>query len=152
MSGGDLLTVVAVVAGSALAVALLGALVLRRLRTRSLTTSAVVLVCTSLGAVVAGALGSASLMFLSGHDLRVLFVVVVAVAVGLSSALVLGRVVVHGSRALSLAARGMEQGVYTGFAGSPGGRAGGAGPPADRRQPPVREVARAGAGARAEPP
>lgn len=115
MSGAELLTVVALAAGSALVVALSGAVALRLLRTWSLTTSAVVVVCTCLGAVVAGALASASLMFLSGHDLRVLLVVVaVAGAVGLSSALVLGRAVVHGSRALGLAALGMEQRVYTG--------------------------------------
>ncbi len=111
----DLAVIVAVAAGCALVVAGLGALALRRLRTRSLAASVTAVVCTALGAVVAGALATAELMFLSGHDLRVLLVVVaVAATGGLTSALLLGRAVGRGSRALVVAAQGLEHGTYVG--------------------------------------
>lgn len=110
----DLGVVVTIAVGCGLVVALLGAAALRAVRSRSLTASVVVVVCTALGTVVAGAVSTASAMFLSDHDLRVLLVVSgVAALVGLSSALVLGRAVVRGSDALGLAARELSEDGYT---------------------------------------
>ena len=109
----DLMVVVGIAVACALAVAGVGALALRAVRARSLSHSLIVLVLVATGAVAAGALGTASQMFLSQHDLRVLLVVVVASGtVGVGTALLLGRAVVRGSLALGLSARGLGEGVY----------------------------------------
>jgi signal transduction histidine kinase len=109
----DLGVVVGVSTACALAVALLGAVGLRAVRSRSLTTSLVLVVLVAIGAVAAGAVGTASRMFLSAHDLRVLFVVLgVSGAVGVGAALTLGRAVVRGSDALGLSARGLGEPDY----------------------------------------
>ncbi len=110
----DLLVVVGIAAGSSLAVALLGLLLLRLLRRRSMVLSLTVVALVSVGAVLAGAIGTAAAMFLSDHDLQVLLVVVaVAGSVGVATAVVLGRAVVAGSRALGVAAAGIGDGGYT---------------------------------------
>ena len=110
----DLLAVVGIAAGSSLAVALLGLLLLRLLRSRSMVLSLTVVALVSVGAVLAGAIGTAAAMFLSDHDLQVLLVVVaVAGSVGVATAVVLGRAVVAGSRALGVAAAGIGDGRYT---------------------------------------
>ena len=110
----DLLAVVGIAAGSSLAVALLGLLLLRLLRRRSMVLSLTVVALVSVGAVLAGAIGTAAAMFLSDHDLQVLLVVVaVAGSVGVATAVVLGRAVVAGSRALGVAAAGIGDGGYT---------------------------------------
>jgi signal transduction histidine kinase len=112
---GDLLGVVGIAAGCSLTVAVLGLVVLRALRTRSLVLSLTVVALVSVGAVLAGAFGSAEAMFLSQHDLTVLLVVgTVAGAVGVATAVVLGRAVVAGSRALGVAAAGIGDGGYHG--------------------------------------
>lgn len=114
----DTLVVVGIALGCSLAVALVGAVVLRAVRTRRLVISLAVVVVVSLGAVVAGAVGTASAMFLSTHDLRVLLVVVaVAGPVGLVTSALLGRAVVAGNTALGLAARDLGD---TAYAGPPG--------------------------------
>jgi signal transduction histidine kinase len=78
--------------GGSLAVALPGALVLRRLRRRSVTFCVCVLLAVAVLAVLVGVLGAARAMFISYHDLRVLVVVVaVAGAVSLGVGLWLGR-------------------------------------------------------------
>jgi signal transduction histidine kinase len=78
--------------GGSLAVALPGALLLRRLRRRSLTICVCVLLAVAVLAVLAGVLGSARAMFISYHDLEVLVVVVVvAGAVSLAVGLWLAR-------------------------------------------------------------
>ena len=110
----DLLAVVGIAAGSSLVVALLGLLLLRLLRRRSMVLSLTVVALVSVGAVLAGAIGTAAAMFLSDHDLQVLLVVVaVAGSVGVATAVVLGRAVVAGSRALGVAAAGIGDGGYT---------------------------------------
>lgn len=110
----DLLVVVGIAAGCSLAVALLGLLLLRLLRRRSMVLSLTVVALVSVGAVLAGAVGTAAAMFLSDHDLQVLLVVVaVAGSVGVATAVVLGRAVVAGSRALGVAAAGIGDGGYT---------------------------------------
>jgi signal transduction histidine kinase len=106
-------SVVAIAAGCALAVAAVGLLVLRAVRQRSLVVSLTVVALVSVGAVLAGALGSAQAMFLSRHDVRVLVVVCLAAgSVGVATAVVLGRAVVAGSRALGVAAAGIGNGGY----------------------------------------
>jgi signal transduction histidine kinase len=110
----DSLAVIGIALGCSLAVALLGLLVLRAVRHRSLVLSLTVVAMVSVGAVLAGALGSAQAMFLSHHDFRVLLLVVVAAgSVGVATAVVLGRAVVAGSRALGVAAAGIGDGGYT---------------------------------------
>ena len=110
----DLLVVVGIAAGCSLAVALLGLLLLRLLRRRSMVLSLTVVALVSVGAVLAGAVGTAGAMFLSEHDLQVLLVVVaVAGSVGVATAVVLGRAVVAGSQALGVAAAGIGDGGYT---------------------------------------
>jgi len=86
-----LLTFAIALAGS-LVVALLGALVLHRMRNRSVTVHLYVLLAVTVAAVLAGVLGAAWEMFLSAHDLRVLLIVLgVAGVVSLGVALWIGR-------------------------------------------------------------
>jgi len=109
----DVLQIVWLAGGCALAAAVLGALVLRRLRSRSLTGLLLTAVCTALVGVVAGAAATGQAMFLSGHDLRVMLLVVAAAAVvGLAGAVVLARSAVAGTRALAHAATGLAGGTY----------------------------------------
>jgi signal transduction histidine kinase len=85
------LTFLVALAGS-LAIAAPGALLLRRLRRRSLTMSVCILLAVAVLAVLAGVLGAARAMFISYHDLQVLTIVVAtAGAVSLAVALWLGR-------------------------------------------------------------
>lgn len=115
---GDALQVAGLAVAATLGVALLGVLALRVVRRRSLIASLAVVVAVSVGAVVAGALGSASAMFLSGHDLRVLLVVTaVAGPVAFGTALVVGRTVVADTRALGVAAQNLGEQAYAGPAG-----------------------------------
>ena len=115
----DPVAVVAIAAGCSLAVALLGAVALHLLRRRSTVVSLTVVALVSVGAVLAGAVGTARAMFLSGHDLDVLLVVVaVAGTVGVGTAVGLGRAVVQGSRALGVAASGIGDGGYLGARGT----------------------------------
>jgi len=107
----DLALVVALAAGGSLAVAAGGVLALRKLRRRSLTHSTVTVALVPVVAVLVGALLTGNAMFLSAHDLSVLVVVtVVAGAVGLVTAVLLGRAVIAGSRSLGVAAANLGQG------------------------------------------
>jgi signal transduction histidine kinase len=109
----DFLAVIGIAAGCSLSVAVLGLLVLRALRQRSLVLSVTVIAVVSVGAVLAGAFGAANAMFLSQHDLKVLLIVgAVAGSVGIGTAVVLARAVVAGSRALGVAAAGIGDGGY----------------------------------------
>ncbi|WP_326826113.1 sensor histidine kinase [Streptosporangium sp. NBC_01756] len=85
---------------------LMGALLLRLLRRRSIAVSLAVVAAVAVAAMLAGTLAVAQAMFLSSHDLRVVtLVVAMAAAVSLATALLLGRRVVVGTRELVLAAR-----------------------------------------------
>jgi signal transduction histidine kinase len=76
----------------AIPVVVLGAGALRLLRDRSVTASISAVVLTAVLSVVVGTIGTWYAMFLSGHDFRVvLLVVAVAGVVGLVAALILGR-------------------------------------------------------------
>ncbi|MEU2655025.1 HAMP domain-containing sensor histidine kinase [Streptomyces sp. NPDC007325] len=100
-----LLIAVFALAGAACA-GLAGALVLRLVRRLSVAVSLTVVAVVTVTAMLAGTLAVARAMFLSPHDLWVVTVVVaMAALVSLATALVLGRWVVAGSRALTLAAR-----------------------------------------------
>lgn len=114
----DLAVVVAIAVGCSVAVSVLGALVLRGIRTRSTSAQLVVVVCTSLGALLAGAIGTSAAMFLSGHDLQVLLVVaLVSGAVGLTCALLLGRAVVAASLAVEAVAARLGEAPYVSVPG-----------------------------------
>lgn len=90
---------------------LLGALVLRLLRHRSVMVSLAVVAAVTVTAMLAGTLVVAWAMFLSPHDLAVVTTVVaMAAVVSLATALLLGRWVVARSRALTLAARSFGDG------------------------------------------
>ena len=115
----DTVLVVLIAAGPALAVAALGALLLRSLRARSLRSSIAVVAGAGVLAVLAGAVATGRAMFLSSHDFEVLLVVAaVAGTVGMGCALLLGRSVVAGTIALGVAAESLADGVYAG-AGRP---------------------------------
>jgi signal transduction histidine kinase len=88
------------------AVALLGTLMLRVVRQRSLRASLLVLCLTTVAAVIAASVGTAQAMFLSNHDFGVLVLVSVVVAVlmtGVSA--VLAHNLAVGSRALAAQTR-----------------------------------------------
>ncbi|HEU4425772.1 MAG TPA: HAMP domain-containing sensor histidine kinase [Pilimelia sp.] len=89
---GDLLLTFLIALGGSLVVAMPGAVVLARLRGRSVTVHVCVLLAVTVLAVLAGVLGAAYEMFLSRHDLNVLLIVLaVAGAVSLAVALWSGR-------------------------------------------------------------
>ncbi|MEU4998699.1 HAMP domain-containing sensor histidine kinase [Streptomyces sp. NPDC021622] len=95
----------------AAAAGLLGAVLLRVLRRRSLVVSLAVVACVAVTAMLAGTLVVAWAMFLSPHDLSVVTTVVaMAAVVSLVTALLLGRWVVARSKALTLAARSFGDG------------------------------------------
>jgi signal transduction histidine kinase len=88
----DLVVVALMAFGCAVAVALLGTVVLRLVRGRSVTAHISSVVVVAVGSVVAGVVVVAKAMFINEHDLQVLLVVVaVAGAVSLGLALWRGR-------------------------------------------------------------
>ncbi|MCM2578464.1 sensor histidine kinase [Streptomyces meridianus] len=107
----DLLVIALYAFVGAAAAALLGGVVLRLLRHRSLVASLAVVAAVAVIAMLAGTLAVAREMFLSPHDLTVVTVVVAMAAVAsLATALLLGRWVVGRSRALTAAARSFGDG------------------------------------------
>jgi signal transduction histidine kinase len=98
-------------AGTAATAAVAGALVLRALRRRSLGTQAAAVAVVAVVGVGVGAWAGARAMFLSEHDLWALGVILVAAgAVGVASALILGRRVGAASEALVGVARRLGDG------------------------------------------
>ncbi|WP_418959594.1 sensor histidine kinase [Streptomyces tritici] len=107
----DLLLIALFALGGAVCAGLVGALVLRLVRHRSVAVSLAVVAAVTVTAMLAGTLAVAEAMFLSAHDLWVVTVVAaMAGLVSLGTALVLGRWVVARSRALALAARDFGEG------------------------------------------
>ena len=107
----DLLLIAAYAAAGAAVVGLLGALVLRLLRRRSVALSLAVVAVVTVAAMLAGTLSVAWAMFLSDHDLGVVTTVCgMAAVVSLAVTLLLGRQVVAGSRALTAATRAFGDG------------------------------------------
>ena len=78
---GDLALIFTIALGAALAVGLVGALLLRLLRRRSITVNLCVLLAITVLAVVGGVAAVAEAMFLSPHDLEVVLITVAAAAV-----------------------------------------------------------------------
>ncbi len=107
----DLLVIALYAAAGAVVVGLLGAYALRLLRHRSVALSLAVVATVTVAAMLAGTLSVAWAMFLSSHDLRVVVLVcAMAAVVSLAVALLLGRRVVEGSRALAAATRALGDG------------------------------------------
>jgi signal transduction histidine kinase len=75
LPGRDTLLILATSVGGALLVGVPGAILLRRLRGRSITVHVCVLLTVTVGATLAGVVGIAQAMFISIHDRNVLFVV-----------------------------------------------------------------------------
>ncbi|MEX2459335.1 MAG: HAMP domain-containing sensor histidine kinase, partial [Actinomycetota bacterium] len=112
MSSAEALRMAAVAGGAAAGAGGLGTVALHLLRRRSIATQAIVVALTALGAVAAGALAASRAMFISDHDLHVLWVVlIVAVTVAIVAALVLGQRVVAARRALGETARRIGEGL-----------------------------------------
>lgn len=102
----DMALIVLVTALSCLGTALLGALVLQVVRSRSLFWSIVVAALVPLLAVTASVVLSVRLMFISSHDSTVVSVALgCATVIGVLLSLVLGRRVTTGSKQLTLALR-----------------------------------------------
>ncbi|MCY0928598.1 HAMP domain-containing sensor histidine kinase [Streptomyces sp. H27-H1] len=115
----DILLIALFAFGGAVCAGVLGAVVLRVVRHRSVAVSLTVIAAVTVTAMLAGTLAVAQAMFLSRHDLGVVtLVVAMAAVVSLAVALVLGRWVVARSRELSLAARDFGDGGS--FAAPPG--------------------------------
>jgi signal transduction histidine kinase len=107
----DVLLIAAYAAVGAAVVGLVGAVVLRLLRHRSVTLSLAVVAVVTVAAMLAGTLSVAWAMFLSEHDLGVVTTVcAIAAVVSLGVTLLLGRQVVAGSRALAAATRAFGDG------------------------------------------
>ncbi|UYQ65224.1 HAMP domain-containing histidine kinase [Streptomyces peucetius] len=115
----DMLLIALYALAGAAAAGIVGALVLRVLRQRSVAVSLTVVAAVAVTAMLAGTLAVAQAMFLSPHDLTVVtMVVAMAAVVSLATALLLGRWVVARSRELTLAARSFGDG---GSFAAPGG-------------------------------
>ena len=128
----DQVAIVAIAAAWSAGVGILGLLVARLTRRWSFRWAITLVAIVAVVAVVAGVIGTASAMFLSGHDFGVvLLVCAVAGAVAVGFALAVAAEVVGSSRALQESARALgESGEYaaahrrTGRAARPVGRAG----------------------------
>ncbi|WP_022900039.1 sensor histidine kinase [Humibacter albus] len=107
----DLASIVAIALGCAVAVSLMGLLLLLALRRRSLLLQVGVIVLTVVASTVAGFIAVANAMYLSAHDLTVVFYV--AGAAGLISlvlALLLGSWLTSSARRLVGLARALSDG------------------------------------------
>lgn len=111
-SPADVLEVVGIATGAGLVVAVLGRWLLQAVLHRSILASVTVVALAMVAVMAAGIVAVGEAMFLSGHDLEVLLVVVaVTGAIGVAGSLTLGRAVVTGSRALGHAARTLGDGT-----------------------------------------
>jgi len=117
----DTLLIALYAATGAAAAGLLGTAALRLLRHRSVTLSLAVVAAVTVAAMLAGTMLVAWAMFLSEHDLWVVTMVCsMAAVVSLTVALLLGRSVVKGSRALTQATRALgDDGSFTPPAAAP---------------------------------
>jgi signal transduction histidine kinase len=97
--------------GASLGVFVVGFLLLLALRRRSVATQTTAVALTTVAAVAAGSIAAAKAMFLSGHDLQMLFVILAAAGtVGLLASMTLGRRVTQASRSLGEATRKIGEG------------------------------------------
>ncbi|WP_314177572.1 sensor histidine kinase [Streptomyces winkii] len=106
----DLLLIAMYAALGAAAVGLAGLIALRALRRRSVAVSLAVLTAVAVGSVLAGTLSVAWAMLLNKHDLGVVTTVCAMAGVtATATALLLGRWVIGGHRALEQAARALGE-------------------------------------------
>ena len=102
----DILSVIAMAAGWAAAVGVVGLLVAHLARRRSLRWAFAIVALSAVLGLIAGVVGAARAMFLSSHDFRiVLWVAATAGLVSLLFALLVARRAVRGSRAVQEATR-----------------------------------------------
>jgi signal transduction histidine kinase len=103
--------IAAIAGGASLGVFLLGFLLLLALRRRTVALQTTAVALTTVAAVAAGSIAAAEAMFLSGHDLRMLFVILAAAGtVGLLVSMTLGRRVSQATRYLGEATRRIGEG------------------------------------------
>lgn len=150
----DTLLIALYAAIGAAAAGLLGTAALRLLRHRSVTLSLAVVAAVTVAAMLAGTMLVAWAMFLSDHDLWVVTMVCsMAAVVSLAVALLLGRSVVKGSRALTRATRALgDGGSFTPCGRGTHGRTRRAQPRVGRHECEARRVPGAGAGPGRLPP
>jgi signal transduction histidine kinase len=123
MPASEALQLAASAGGAALVVGALGAALMYALRRRSIGLQAAVLVLIVVAGVGLGAIAAAGAMFISGHDLHSLIVILLAAGtVSLMVAGVLGGRVGAAGRVLSEATRRIGQGELTTDVPSPAGR------------------------------
>lgn len=107
----ETLQLVALAGGTAGVAAMVGALVLRTMRTRTIGVQSAAVALVAVTSVGIGAWAGARAMFLSNHDLGALAVMLLAAgAVGVGAALLLGRRVGRISRSLAEVARALGDG------------------------------------------
>ncbi|MDX3386312.1 HAMP domain-containing sensor histidine kinase [Streptomyces niveiscabiei] len=111
----DTLLIALYAAIGAVSAGLVGAVLLRALRRRSVAASLAVVAGVTVAAMLAGTMLVAHAMFLSDHDLWVVTMVcAMAAVVSLAVAFLLGRSVVQGSRELAEATRALgDHGAFT---------------------------------------
>ena len=117
------LPVVLLSGGAALAVGLLGLVLLSRLRRRSLAQSLLVVATVPVLALLVGTLVATQVMVFDAHDRTAVLVLVAAAGVvALGAALLLGRRLAAGNQALEDAARAIGAGGTVKVAGAPASR------------------------------
>jgi signal transduction histidine kinase len=111
MTAADATTLVAYAAGAAAVAGALAAALLLVMRRSSVVVQALVAGLAPVVAIAIGVAAASDDMFISGHDLHVLFVVLVAAGtVGVLEALLLGRRVAQAGRSLGVMARRLADG------------------------------------------
>ncbi|MFC4495169.1 sensor histidine kinase [Streptomyces ovatisporus] len=126
----DLLLIALYAALGAAAVGLAGLVALRALRRRSVAVSLAVLTAVAVGSMLAGTMSVAWAMLLNKHDLGVVTTVCAMAAVTATvTALLLGRWVIGGHRALEQAARALGDAGDEGVLGADGEDPGDHSPP-----------------------
>ncbi len=102
----DVPVIIAIAAGWAAAIGVAGLVVAHLVRRRSLRWTFATVVLSAVLGLIAGVVGAADAMFLSGHDYRVvLWVAATAGVVSLAFALLVARRAIRGSRAIQEATR-----------------------------------------------
>ncbi|QDZ16138.1 sensor histidine kinase [Humibacter ginsenosidimutans] len=108
---GDLASIIGIALGWALAVSVVGLLLLLALRRRSLLLQVGVIVLTVVASTVAGVIAVANAMYLSAHDLTVVFYVAgVAALISLVLAILLGSWLTSSARRLVALAGALSEG------------------------------------------
>jgi signal transduction histidine kinase len=107
----DAVELAAIAGGTTLGAFAVGAAVLRAQSRRSVAAQIVVLTCSTVIAVIAGALAAARAMFISHHDLTALVVVLIAAGVvAIAIGLWIGARIVTASKSLAASARTLGDG------------------------------------------